>query len=235
MVVLVSCRRSGSYLHRLTAQDHATVNDVEMDVLSLKQQLTVKAGASVIGEFHDGTPAMVRGAVGKGTIYCAGFLPALDYIRKAELARVTKEEVNATSEPQSAHPAPPVIRTPDDIVALEPKNRLERSRNPWEFPTAVRNVLLTPVRSADVRPALTCSIPLVDAVPLHAEQGIVIPLSNYTLEALANVEFSLKIDRAVDRIESVHRGRLDFQEASGHQIRFTLPLEASDYVKIYYR
>jgi hypothetical protein len=226
---------SGSYLHRLTAQDHATVTDVDMDVLSLKQQLTAQAEATVIGQFQDGTPALVRGDVGKGTIYCAGFLPALDYIRKAELARVAKEEVKEASEPQSAHPAPPVIRTPDDIVALEPKNRLERSRNPWEFPAAVRNVLLTPVRSADISPVLTCSVPLIDAVPLHAEQGIVIPLSNYTLESLANVEFSLRIDRPVDQIETVHRGRLDFKEASDHQIHFSLPLEASDYVKIYYR
>ena len=67
----------------------------------------------------------------------------------------------------------------------------------------------------------------------HDEQGIVIPLAKYTLEALADVEFSLCVKRPVERVESVHRGRIDFRNDGDNLIRFSLPLEALDDVKIY--
>ncbi|MFT5324076.1 MAG: hypothetical protein ACI8P0_001936 [Planctomycetaceae bacterium] len=58
---------------------------------------------------------------------------------------------------------------------------------------------------------MTCSISLIDAVPLDGEREIVIPPANYTLEALANVEFSLRVERPIERVESVHRGHLNFR------------------------
>jgi hypothetical protein len=219
----------------LAAKDIATVNGVTMEVLSVQQRLTEQEDTTVLGRFQDTTPALIRGSAGRGTVYCVGFLPALDYIKKAETARRTREQQREADEPPTEHPAPPVILTAEDVTALEPKNRLERSRNPWEFPEAVREILLTPVRTAGVDPPLSCSVPLIDAVLLHCDRGMVIPLANYTLEPVANIDLSVRIEHPIDRIETVHLGRIDFEHEGNDRIRFSMPLEASDYVKIYYR
>ena len=226
---------SGSYLHTLTSRDIATIGGVELEVLSVQQQLTATKGAAILGRFKNGSPALVRGSAGMGTIYCAGFFPALDYIKKAEQARRILEQAREVAEPLSAHPAPPVILKAEDLIALEPENRLERSRNPWQFPAAVRETLLTPIRAARIDPPLTCSVPLIDAVPMHCARGIVIPLANYTLESVAKIDFSVRVDQPLDRIETVHRGRIEFIADGNDRVRFALPLDASDYVKLYYR
>jgi hypothetical protein len=72
-------------------------------------------------------------------------------------------------------------------------------------------------------------------VPLHADRGIVIPLANYTLERLGRVDFTVRVDHPVDRIETVHLGRIKILEAGLGRVRFSIPLDASDYVKIYYQ
>lgn len=226
---------SGAYLQSLAPKGMATIGGVGLEVLSVRQKLKAEKGATVLGTFEDGSPALIHGAVGKGTIYCAGFLPALDYIKKAQKARRVLEQARDAAQPPSEHPAPPVIFSAADLVSLKPKNRLERSLNPWEFPADVRDVLLTPVRAAKIDPPVVCSVPLVDAVPLHADRGIVIPLANYTLERLGRVDFTVRVDHPVDRIETVHLGRIKILEAGLGRVRFSIPLDASDYVKIYYQ
>lgn len=233
-LTLQSFLGSGSYLLNLAPKGIATIGGVKLEVLSVRQSLKAGTGATVIGTFEDGSPALVSGAAGKGTIYCAGFLPALDYIKKAEQARRALEQAKEAAEPLSEHPAPPVILSAADLVSLEPSNRLERSRNPWEFPADVRDVLLAPVRAARIEPPLTCSVPLVDAVPLHCDRGIVIPLANYTLERLPRVDITMRVERPIDRIETVHLGRIKIQEAETGRVRFSIPLDATDYVKLYY-
>jgi len=75
----------------------------------------------------------------------------------------------------------------------------------------------------------------VDAVVLEADTGLVIPLANYTLEALDKTDFTLRVSRPVKSIESVHLGELPISEEEGGTVSFSLPLDASDYVKVYYQ
>ncbi|MFK5922909.1 MAG: beta-galactosidase trimerization domain-containing protein [Verrucomicrobiota bacterium] len=225
---------SGSGLYTLKSQDSVKADGLSMDTLSLRQALTAKDGSNILATFQDGTPAAVSAATGKGKVFCLGFLPALDYIKKAEAARIKLQGPKVKQSPASAHPAPPVIISAEDLVAIEPKTRLERSRNPWDYPADVRDFILTPVRSAKVTPPLTCSVPLVDAVVMHAPQGIIIPLSNYTLEEINQADFTLKVDRPIKSVESIYHGQINFQQ-NENQIAFSLPLNASDYVKIYYQ
>ncbi len=225
---------SGSYLKNLKPQGLVKSGDTSMEILSLRQTLTAHEGATIIGKSEDGSSAIVSGRAGKGKVYCLGFLPALDYIKKAEVARSQLEGPKKKNTPPSSHPAPPVIISARDIIANQPKTRLERSRNPWDYPSDVRNFILTPVRSADIAPPLTCSVPLVDAIVMHAPQGIIIPLSNYTLEKIDKADFTLKVDRPIKSVESIYQGKIDFQQQN-QSINFSLPLNASDYVKIYYQ
>ena len=76
---------------------------------------------------------------------------------------------------------------------------------------------------------------MVDAVLLQADNGAVIPIANYTLTPLDKVEFSLRSPRAIARIESIHHGAIAFEPTENGIVRFSLPLDASDYIKVYYR
>jgi len=223
--VLQPFRSAGKYLYILRAKDEATAGKTKMDVLSVKQALAPRAGADASAAFKDGAPALVRGAAGKGSVYCAGFLPALDYVRKAEVARRALAKKKKELEASKTAPSPAQRKS---FVLLD------RSYNPWEYPAAVREFILTPVRAAGLEPPLTCSVPLVDAVAMTCEQGAVIPLANYTLEPIAKVDFTLRPDRPVERIETVCRGRVHF-DRKGDRIAFSIPLDCTDFVKIYYK
>ena len=81
---------------------------------------------------------------------------------------------------------------------------LDRSHNPWVYPAGIRERLLTPISSARLAPSLTCDIPLIDAVELRCEQGILIALSNHTLRPLDGVELKLKSDKPVTACAGCH-------------------------------
>ena len=105
--------------------------------------------------------------------------------------------------------------------------------HPGESLDAVREAILAPVRAAAVDAPVVCSEPRVDAVCLNSPRGLVIPLANYTLHPLTNVHFSVRADRDVARVESIRQGRLHFRRAGG-RLAFSLPLESTDYIKLYY-
>ena len=218
-------RSAGHYLYTLAKNDEVTAGKTKMEVLSVKQSLSQRPGATVLGKFNDGAAAIVRRQAGKGTVYCVGFLPGLDYVKKAEVARRTLSAREKEMEETKTGPS-----------AAEEKcfARFERSRNPWEYPDDVRELILDPVRAAKVKPPLKCSVPLVDAVVMSCERGLVIPLANYTLEPIANVDFTVRPDRPVDRIETVYQGKVNF-DRKRDKIVFSIPLDCTDFVKIYYK
>jgi hypothetical protein len=198
-------RSSGRYLQNQKAADEVTAGGVRAEVLSVRQGLTPRPGAEVLGRFNDGSAALVKAAAGKGIVYCAGFLPALAYIKAAQAARA---------------------ESPDRDV-------LARSANPWAFPAGVRDLILRPVRSAGVVPPVTCSVPVVDAVYMTCDRGAVVPLANYTLRPVEALTLTVRPGRPVVRVESARRGPLPFTAAGG-AVTVTLPLEATDFVKLYY-
>ena len=230
---------SGSYVHILKPAEVVLAGDVELEVLSVSQDQFLRKGGPVkiLATRENGEPAIVVGSVGKGKAYTMSFLPALSYIKGAVDARraLQKNLDEKLAEDQDDHPAPPVDLTGQAPVGGTAPTRLERSYNPWEFSGAVRDFILKPVRDAKLDPPLTCSVPLVDALVLKSDAGLVIPLANYTLEGLDNVDFTVKSPEEVARIESVHRGEIQFTRDGTGTFSFSLPLETSDYVKIYFK
>jgi hypothetical protein len=188
-------------------------------VLSVRQTLAPREGAAVLATFGDGSPAIVRGSAGKGRIYCAGMLPALDYIRKALDARFALEELARTN----------AAALPPEAAVM-----LERSYNPWEYPAATRDLITTPVREAGVVCPVRCSVPLVDAVYMPHEKGILVPLANYVNTPLTNVTLNVEVAGEVERVESARRGGLQFRQQE-QQVELNLPLDENDFVKILYR
>jgi hypothetical protein len=176
----------------------------------------------VLATFNDKTPALVRGNAGKGTVYCAGFLPALAYIKPALDARNALQKKVTDGLALSASDA-------------KEAPLLERTSNPWEFPTAARDLILTPARAAQLTPPLTCSVPLVDAVFMTHEKGILIPLANYTAEPIAQLTLKVIVPRAVASAESATHGNIPFSQTSPQTVELSLPLENNDFVKLYFQ
>ncbi len=131
-------------------------------------------------------------------------LPALAYIKTALDRRKPAEE--------AGHPL------------------AERSDNPREFPAAIRELLLQPA-SAVVRP-VECSHPLVDAVCLPSERGIVIPLANYTLEPIGRLELHIRTDRKIRSVETSVLGELDFRQDEA--VTVSLPLDSNDFLMLWF-
>ncbi len=230
---------SGSYVHILQPRDRVVADGVTLDVLSVRQHQTPSKDSEVLATFEDGTAAIIRMKVSNGMIYSAGFLPALDYIRQAVVARRETQAARTSEEDVAANrtSAPtPTLDVPEKTTATTSSadERLDRSYSPWEFPAKVRELILQPVRAAGVDPPLTCNVPLVDAVLLQAENGAVIPIANYTLTPIKNVDFRLRSPRPVTRVESIHHASIPFEIVEGGTVKFSLPLNASDYIKVHY-
>jgi hypothetical protein len=207
---------SGRTLGQLKPKDEARWNDGTASVLSVKQPLTPLENASVLARFQDGSPAIVH----RGHVYCAGFLPALDYIKRALDARAALEQ-KASADAKS--------------ISAEAATLLERSANPWEFPAPIRDLLLTPVRDAGITRPIECHTPLVDAVWMKHDRGLLIPLANYTNKPIAKLSLRITTPRPITRAESAIRGPLEFHSASDGAVDLSLPLESNDFVKLYFQ
>jgi len=240
----------GRAIRLLSPQDHVTWGDARIEVLSVKEKLTPRAGAKVLATFQDGSAALVRADAGRGTVYVAGFLPGLAYVKAALLHRKQVEQQYAGSSDG----------LPDPVGVDPAKALLDRSSSPWHYPAEIRNKILRPVREARVAVPLTCSEPLVDAVCMECAKGLLIPLANYTLRPLDEIRLTVRSDRPIDRVQSAHQGSLSFElkTATGlvsaepgtkpslvagrsgeldrcYLVEFRLPLGATDFVKCHYK
>jgi len=231
-----SVKTSGRYLGRLKPKDTVTAAKGSIKVVAVKQNLTPRATAEVIGKYSDGSPAWVHGTVGKGYVYVAGYLPGLDYIRQALVARwaLMKEDMAAKQAKIDGLDATGKVTPVNSKISVADLARLNNSVNPWEYPADVRELILAPVRAAKVDAPVRCNMPLVDAVYMTCKKGIVIPLANYTLYPLPEIELKIKVNRPIQHIETVHQGKLKYRLEKGRAI-IRLPLASTDYVKIYYR
>ena len=150
---------------------------------------------------------------------------AADEQAAARAASADSDQPRATG---AAVPAPQGANS----LALADRDFLTRSYNPWRYPAGIRDRLLTPVRDARLTPSLTCDTPLVDAVELRCEQGVLIALSNHTLQPLARIGLELKTAGEVRRVESVRIGPISFESLAAGTIRFAVPLESSDFIMV---
>jgi hypothetical protein len=185
----------------------------------VKQGLSPNPDAATLATFKDGSAALVRGAAGKGRVYCGGFLPALSYIKSAldernALQKKVDEKATLTASEQAEAPL------------------LERSYDPWKFPADIRDLILTPARDAQVKTPVQCSAALVDVVYMPHEKGVLLPLANYTLQPVGNLHLTVTVPRRVARAESAVHGKIAFEQSAPGTVELTLPLENNDFVKL---
>lgn len=217
---------SGYYLTTLQPKDTVSAAGSQINVLGVKQTVSGLSNGNPVeikSTFTDGSPAEIRNAAGKGFIVWRGYLPALDYMRKALVANNgTKALSKNTSENG--------IPSPADALQLATN---KKSYNPWQYPAGVRNSIIQPVLNSHVEVPLTCSVPLVDAVYMTSTKGVVIPLANYTLSPIKNMTLDIEVDKPVREVRSVYQGVLKYEQVN-NKIRINMPLDRTDFVTVAY-
>jgi hypothetical protein len=220
----------GISIARLKPLGAVTQGNATIQILAWQQSfdnLKPSNQVRVIARFKDGKPAALDVKVGKGQIVAQGYLPALDYIYEALTARTKHEE----AQPDEPNTADTGIPTEQDVVHLDPS---QKSYNPWEYPAKVRDAIVAPALAANLDLPVKCSVPLVDAVYMTSDKGVVIPLANYTLMPIKAMTLTLAVDHTPSEVRSVHQGVLKTTRVDDKHIRVTLPLECTDYITIKY-
>ena len=223
--VLQRHNAAGRYLSNLAPKDEVKAGTSRIQILSVKQTIggvVADAKTRVEASFGDGQPAGVRSSIGKGTVVARGYLPALDYIRRALLAKngveIRTEEIRDNGIPGS-----------EDVRDLD---LTEKSYNPWEFPAELRQHIVQPARDAGISPPVSCDVALVDAVYMEAGNSVLIPLANYTLNPIPRLTLEIAVNRPVKEISSVYQGVMKYEDAGAGRIRVQLPLECTDFISI---
>lgn len=96
---------------------------------------------------------------------------------------------------------------------------------------SLRNLVLTPVRAAQVTPAVQVDRSYVETPMLVSHAGAAITLLNWTGANLSIVRVKVREPFRIGRIESVAHGSINFCR-QGDIVMFALPLGAADIVKL---
>ena len=67
------------------------------------------------------------------------------------------------------------------------------------------------------------------------EQGILIPLANYTGEPIGQLVLRVHVPHPVMRAESARRGNLAFTQISPDTVELSLPLESNDFATLRFK
>jgi hypothetical protein len=181
--------------------DEASWGDVSAPVLVWKQGLRPSDG-KVLGTFHDGKPAVIEKAHGKGRAVLFGFFPGMAYLK-------------------SGLPLRPVDRGATDAGF--------NHFLPTAMDAGLRRALVDAFLPSDfVRPVET-SQPLVEATLLEtpALHRLAVPLMNYTGAALPALRVTLRGLGAIRSVRSLAHGALQAQSRDG-AVLITLPLDVAD-------
>jgi len=237
---------AGRFLNTLVGRDQVTWGEETLEVLSVKQRFVPGEGAEVFGTYEDGSAAVVSGRAGHGRVIASGFLPGLSYIQPALKARhrleenaakqaeiAKREEIRTGDQPEATHStnALNAFSVRGDSGGESDRDLLARSYNPWSYPDGIRERLLIPVKEAGVLPRVSCDTPLVDVVALPCESGLLLAISNFSLQPVKGMRIEIHEGRGVRRIESVRHGRLEYRRNETSLV-FEIPVEATDFVMV---
>jgi hypothetical protein len=181
-------------------------------VMVWKQPLTV-ADATVIGEFKDGSPAVVRKAHGKGRAILFGFLPGQAYLKSTLGVRPVDRGATADS---FAHYLP---------TGMSPNLR---ARLVDDFLSGAAGVAARPVVTTDGLVETSC----IDTFDKDGKPvKLAIPLVNWGGAGITSLTVTVRGVEQVSKVRSVERGELKYTPLKGG-IRVEMPLDVADMLLI---
>ena len=199
-----------------------------VDLLACRQTLNVAAAARPLAWFDDGRPAAASVDVGAGRVVLLGFMPGLDYMRRA---RLDYEEHEEDEVQPSAAVAQTIAATDAPLEGLAAEDVRVPRRRHAAFPTAyagpLRDFIVQPALAAGVRRPVELSEPVVEATFMESPRGWVVPLANYRGEPIGTLTVTLRPERPIGAVHSSRLGDLAV-ERDGDAVRVHIPLESTD-------
>jgi hypothetical protein len=172
--------------------------EVKIPVLGTRSRFGAEKGATIVGTFKDGSPALVQRSAGKGRAYYCGALPGLSYFK-------------------TAIPLRPIDRgSTDDTMA---------HFIPTKFDRGV--ALLVKMTALQAEKPVDCSEPLVESTIIAAKVGTLIPLVNWTDGPVKGLIVRLNVDVPTAKVELASGKPVKTSKLAG-KIVFTLDLDAAD-------
>jgi len=180
-----------------TATWQAPAGAVQMPVIAARSRIELR-GAEVQGTFLDGSPAVTSKGTGKGfATYCA-FLPGLSYFKPAM-------------------PLRPMDRgATDDAMS---------HFIPTRFDAGAAALIGAPATGV-ARPVL-CSEPLVEARMIRAEQGVLMPLVNWSGDRVEGLTVAVAADVPTEDVTLASGKAVQIVVENGKPV-FTLDLDVAD-------
>ena len=105
---------------------------------------------------------------------------------------------------------------------------------PTQFDRVAQQLLLTPVRAANVQADLVFSEKLIDATLIESSFGYAIPIANYSGKRLRSFTLTVAHCGKVQSVKSARRGELHFKMTSAGDIGITLPVDDADLIVIHH-
>jgi len=173
-----------------------------MPVLAFKQELEPDQ-AQVWGRYENGDPAVLHNKFGKGQAITFGALPGLAYVK-------------------SAVPMLPFGR------GIDPEKDLS-ARIVTDYDPNLRRIIDLPLQLAHVRKRVETSEPLVESGLLKADDAYVIPMANWGLQAIANLQVTLRDLGPVKSVASQQQGDLQFTRTPDG-VTAQMPLTLTDFL-----
>jgi hypothetical protein len=176
----------------------SSTGEVQIPVIVVRSRVELR-GAEVQGKFSDGSPAITVMRTGEGSaIYCA-FLPGLSYFKPAI-------------------PLRPVDRGATD----EAMSHLI----PTEFQAGAAALIGAPASGVE-RPVL-CSEPLVEAKMIRAEQGVLIPLVNWSAGPVRALTVTVGVDVPTTKVTLATGKPVWISRTADGRCVFRLDLDVAD-------
>ena len=171
--------------------------EVRTPVIAARSRIELR-GADVRGTFSDGSPAITVKRTGGGLAFYCAFLPGLSYFKPAM-------------------PLRPMDRgATDDAMS---------HFIPTEFDAGVAALIGGPVAGVE-RPVL-CSEPLVEAKIIRAEQGVLIPLVNWSAGPVEGLTVTVGVAVPTKEVTLASGRPVRVATEGGKQV-FTLDLDVAD-------
>lgn len=196
--------------------------------------LVMTAGSGIADRYHQPITTLVEAAGVEPRNAVRPLLNTLSSVAKGPLVKVGDDEVQSYGEHESLVVRDAGIQaTFDDRTpavthrkvgggmiyrfANHPGLSYRRSATeqtgglPSGFADVWRNLIVEPVRAANVSLAVSIDRPLIEAPALHSERGVAVTLLNWSGKSQAGVHVTLRTDRRPVRVVSARRGKLPIE------------------------
>jgi hypothetical protein len=99
----------------------------------------------------------------------------------------------------------------------------------YGFSSLIRELIKEPVKKANLKPFVSVSEAMIEAIPLFSDKGVVVTVLNWSGNNKEKVKFDVHFSEKIKEVESVERGKIEFIQNKDY-VSFEIPLNDADII-----